>query len=305
MRIVAGFICAFVLFMGAPCHAADDTPSTVKGKSAAKKKSAAKEKSPVKAKETYSISLTPTVGEYFFASKDKLKDSQIYAVKLSYNIIGSQMLDSLGIDAIAGYIDTTSTIDNSKAKVYHLRLDATYPFIFKNSNFTPFLAVGAGGNLYERSDATNGKALFGFGGGLKYKLLDYLAVRADVRQIILFTPERDNNVEITTGLTYTFGVERKPKPPADSDNDGVPDTLDKCPGTPKGVKVDKNGCSESQAAVLKAAAPSEGAEAVKKGEPAAPSVTTQAPAPPAPAAAPAEAAPAPAATREVSPESKI
>ena len=31
-------------------------------------------------------------------------------------------------------------------------------------------------------------------------------------------------------------------PALDSDGDGVPDNLDKCPGTPKGVKVDANGC---------------------------------------------------------------
>ena len=30
--------------------------------------------------------------------------------------------------------------------------------------------------------------------------------------------------------------------PIDSDGDGVPDNLDKCPNTPKGVKVDKKGC---------------------------------------------------------------
>jgi len=30
--------------------------------------------------------------------------------------------------------------------------------------------------------------------------------------------------------------------PLDSDGDGVPDYLDKCPGTPKGVKVDATGC---------------------------------------------------------------
>jgi OOP family OmpA-OmpF porin len=30
--------------------------------------------------------------------------------------------------------------------------------------------------------------------------------------------------------------------PIDSDGDGVPDSLDKCPDTPKGVKVDANGC---------------------------------------------------------------
>jgi OOP family OmpA-OmpF porin len=33
-----------------------------------------------------------------------------------------------------------------------------------------------------------------------------------------------------------------PKPDLDSDGDGVPDSRDKCPDTPKGIKVDSNGC---------------------------------------------------------------
>lgn len=33
-----------------------------------------------------------------------------------------------------------------------------------------------------------------------------------------------------------------PKPDLDSDGDGVPDSRDKCPDTPKGIKVDSDGC---------------------------------------------------------------
>ncbi len=47
------------------------------------------------------------------------------------------------------------------------------------------------------------------------------------------------------GVLFYAGAEKPappPPPPADSDGDGVPDSLDKCPGTPKGVKVDKVGC---------------------------------------------------------------
>ena len=58
-----------------------------------------------------------------------------------------------------------------------------------------------------------------------------------------------NNLLATVGLTFAFGGEKPappPPPPApvvlDSDNDGVPDNLDKCPGTPAGVAVDKDGC---------------------------------------------------------------
>lgn len=75
------------------------------------------------------------------------------------------------------------------------------------------------------------------------------------------------------GLRYTFGgpkpvevaaaapapaplpvVAPPPPPPApvDSDGDGVTDDLDKCPGTPKGFKVDANGCIIEQTLVLRA-----------------------------------------------------
>ncbi len=38
--------------------------------------------------------------------------------------------------------------------------------------------------------------------------------------------------------------------PCDTDGDGVVDTLDKCPGTPAGAKVDSNGCSGPQLVTL-------------------------------------------------------
>lgn len=42
--------------------------------------------------------------------------------------------------------------------------------------------------------------------------------------------------EWTAGLSYFLGG------PQDADGDGVPDSRDLCPGTPKGVDVDANGC---------------------------------------------------------------
>ena len=39
--------------------------------------------------------------------------------------------------------------------------------------------------------------------------------------------------------------------PGDSDGDGVPDNLDKCPGTPRGTAVDRTGCPKAPAPVTK------------------------------------------------------
>jgi OOP family OmpA-OmpF porin len=45
-------------------------------------------------------------------------------------------------------------------------------------------------------------------------------------------------------------VEPPPAPPADSDGDGVVDSRDRCPGTPRGVAVDADGCEQKGSIVL-------------------------------------------------------
>mgnify|MGYP001053860886 CR=1 FL=1 len=62
-----------------------------------------------------------------------------------------------------------------------------------------------------------------------------------------------SNIHSPTGYTIGHELYRtigcpgrqlldKPCEVLDSDGDGVPDYMDKCPGTPKGVEVDKDGC---------------------------------------------------------------
>ncbi len=62
---------------------------------------------------------------------------------------------------------------------------------------------------------------------------------------------------LQAGLSLVSGTHHKAAParaaapvapvaPADADNDGVPDTADRCPGTPAGEQVDANGCAASQ-----------------------------------------------------------
>jgi OOP family OmpA-OmpF porin len=47
---------------------------------------------------------------------------------------------------------------------------------------------------------------------------------------------------IGVGLVYSWGGKIAQKAPLDSDGDGVPDDMDKCPGTPPNTPVDANGC---------------------------------------------------------------
>ncbi len=48
-------------------------------------------------------------------------------------------------------------------------------------------------------------------------------------------------MQVVVGVDVDFGFQPV-RPPPDSDGDGVPDSKDRCPGTPSGVRVNEYGC---------------------------------------------------------------
>jgi outer membrane protein OmpA-like peptidoglycan-associated protein len=60
--------------------------------------------------------------------------------------------------------------------------------------------------------------------------LDGVASRGD------YWSRRDDVQRVGAGVTFRFGIKK------DADGDGIPDALDQCQATPKGVKVDALGC---------------------------------------------------------------
>lgn len=110
----------------------------------------------------------------------------------------------------------------------------------------PYLAMGAGvaGFAGTRTDKTGVDFVFPVGGGVKvnikpgmalqYQLLYYLT-NGDTRDLV------DNNSS-DAFLSHTFGVVIGFGKAKDTDNDGVPDKTDLCPGTPAGVAVAPDGC---------------------------------------------------------------
>lgn len=55
--------------------------------------------------------------------------------------------------------------------------------------------------------------------------------------------ESFNDISGKIGLAYTFGARSAPKAPGDADQDGVNDSLDVCPNTQIGARVDSKGCN--------------------------------------------------------------
>jgi OOP family OmpA-OmpF porin len=135
--------------------------------------------------------------------------------------------------------------------------------------FSPYIVAAVGGQNSSFSGPAGivggsvASFVFETGLGATYEVLDNFLLRADVRYRLDTAPSSAridpfgnrpsvfNDLLVNVGFVIPFGdkpVKTVAAPPADdcstrdSDHDGVNDCDDKCPGTPKGVKVDEFGC---------------------------------------------------------------
>lgn len=123
-----------------------------------------------------------------------------------------------------------------------------------SDDFSLYGLVGVGVEFFDHEFEDNKDGLFGnYGAGIKYNLAERLALKFDVRHLIE-VDHGDNTLLYTLGLAIPFGEVSKQAPvvesepaaptsaPRDSDGDGVIDSLDECPDTMRGAKVDAVGC---------------------------------------------------------------
>ena len=156
------------------------------------------------------LSLTPTVGGYLFSDGGSLQISPLYGMKLSYDINGTNIYDSLGIEGTISYFSSKLASGAGNVTGYLYRLDALYPFT-PGKKWVPFLAIGLGAvNIKSKSSEIS--PLINYGTGLKYFLEDWLALRVDARHILVYRDvNTKNNFELSAGITYLFGKEHKKK----------------------------------------------------------------------------------------------
>lgn len=182
------------------------------------------------------FNLSPFVGGYFFEGDQNLDDGLAVGLGLGYNLT-ERISAELGLN----YISSETEALDIDVDGYLYRLEGLYHFM-PDSKLVPFVAAGLGGiTLDSDRSSSDSDFLADYGLGLKYFLNNDLALRADVRHIYVFD-DPDNNLLATVGLNFLFGGEQQPAPPEDSDGDGVNNRDDRCPATPRGAPVDRDGC---------------------------------------------------------------
>ena len=192
------------------------------------------------------VTLSPMLGGIVMEGDQKVDNGMAYSLGLGYNIT-----KAFGLEAVLAGANLEEEVTDSGVDLLTYRLDALYHFS-PDSALVPYAALGVGGYDFDGDS----EFMADYGLGLLYFFAENVALRADVRHLIAFNESNlENNLLYTAGLKFQFAEPAKPAPvvapavvapappaPKDSDGDGVTDDLDKCPGTPKGVKVDANGC---------------------------------------------------------------
>jgi OOP family OmpA-OmpF porin len=228
-----------------------------------------------------SFSFTPFTGYYVFEGNQDLKNSPIFGLRAGYNFTKNLGLEGYfsylqtEIQDESQWKPWQDVYSYGIEGLYHFMPDGRIvPFIAiglggihysEGFNYTYNSYYGAEpyGDRFESN-----KYSVDYGAGVKFFLTDNIALRADVRHVLPINGKWNNPDNVhndflaTFGINFAFGGEKKevvearveePAAPivfpvapveviVDSDKDGVPDNLDKCPDTPAGVTVDKDGC---------------------------------------------------------------
>lgn len=176
--------------------------------------------------------------------------------------IGYDFTDRLSFELSTFDLDTKPAGSRRKIDLDHYKLDAIYDLGVNLWAFDTFILGGVGNTSFGGENDT----LFDVGGGVSYKISDQWSWRTAVRSFQYFDRDHeDSDIGIDTALVYRFGgnkarpavartpaaaarpaaPERAPAPAAavaDADRDGVPDSRDNCPNTPRNFAVDADGC---------------------------------------------------------------
>jgi len=192
--------------------------------------------------------------EYFFASHWSSE------LAVTFPQVHDLLLRNAAVGGASGNVGNFRLMPNFLTVKYGFLPDEVFrPYIGLGINVTSIYTVHAA--PFNLSRTTVGPAAQA---GFDIRLSNHWSLNADVkwarsRPAVQFDRENIGHMKLDpllfgVGIGYRFGGSPQPAaplaaaapapepPPMDSDGDGVPDSIDRCPNTPRGVKVDASGC---------------------------------------------------------------
>ena len=193
-----------------------------------------------------SVTFSTSSGKMWFDSDYNLQDNTQVGISASTNLTRNWGVE-LGLNYVDSSLKATMTGADKDVKTYFYHIDGLYHFT-PEKQFVPYVAAGIGGLAFDPDDVgTENDYSFNYGGGFKIFLIENVAVRGDIRNVISWDDITDPDETYsswlaTLGVAFQFGGVAAVPPDGDADGDGVKDSMDKCPNTPPGATVNAIGC---------------------------------------------------------------
>ena len=195
--------------------------------------------------DNHKVEIHADAGRYFF--DEPLEDANTWGLGVGFALTENWMLD-----LVASKYDSETQVGGVDVDGTQYRMDLLY-HINTESAWRPYVAFGVGDQKREFNAANASSerdTLLNLGAGVKRSLGDNWQFRTDLRAFNSLDNEY-TDLAVTAGIGYAFGGTSAPAAApvvaapveVDSDGDGVFDSKDQCPDTPKTHKVDAVGCS--------------------------------------------------------------
>lgn len=197
------------------------------------------------------ITVSPMVGYHLFGddrvgeTAAKLRADEAAEASLA---LGYLLNPNVGLELRYGQANPTNQISGAGNFRYEAATLDTYYKFNADQMLQPYVLVGAGLERFtpDQGGVINEYTIANAALGAFYKLTDMISLRGELRGVQNLQ-ENDLDGVASLGVLFSFGGSKAAAPVAiktvaDSDNDGVADADDACPGTAAGVAVDAKGC---------------------------------------------------------------
>src|SRR5664279_4206335 len=140
-----------------------------------------------------SVEVTPFAGYNFFEKRQNLENQPVVGGRLGYNITNTFGIEGAW-DFIKSYVDNKSlpftrqgqfTSPTNSVFITQYNLDLLYHFM-PESRFNPYITAGYGIAHYIPKINNKNMSVLDFGVGAKFWVADNIALRADVRDNMVF-----------------------------------------------------------------------------------------------------------------------
>jgi OOP family OmpA-OmpF porin len=192
-----------------------------------------------------SVYVTPFISFQLFDDARDLSETGITGIGVEYRFAPHWAIEAVYASDSA---DRKYVAGSSDYK--DIRLDGTYYFADQNEAWNPYLSIGAGHTDfgddkigYTTLGSDHDETRVNIGGGFRYNISDRVSLRGELREFHGVGEDTfDTQALLGMSLAFHRTVSSSTPQPADTDNDGVADSRDQCPGTAAGVSVKSNGC---------------------------------------------------------------